>query len=81
RDGRQSRFFSIGATVTTILIVLLSVLYGIYIDNFTSYNEIYGSIGALLILMIYIWLNSNILLLGFELNASLRKLKAQNLNT
>ncbi|MEP2404892.1 MAG: YhjD/YihY/BrkB family envelope integrity protein, partial [Nonlabens ulvanivorans] len=79
--GRQSRFFSIGATVTTILIVLLSVLYGIYIDNFTSYNEIYGSIGALLILMIYIWLNSNILLLGFELNASLRKLKAQNLNT
>lgn len=81
REGRQTRFFSIGATVTTVLIILLSVLYGIYIDNFTSYNEIYGSIGALLILMIYIWLNSNILLLGFELNASLRKLKAQNLNT
>ncbi|EAS18887.1 YihY/virulence factor BrkB family protein [Nonlabens mediterrranea] len=81
RDGRQTRFFSIGASVTTVLIVLLSVLYGVYIDNFTSYNEIYGSIGALLILMIYIWLNSNILLLGFELNASLRKLKAQNLNS
>ncbi|MGJ8684305.1 MAG: YihY/virulence factor BrkB family protein [Nonlabens sp.] len=81
KDGRQSKFFSIGATVTTILIILLSVLYGVYIENFTSYNEIYGSIGALLILMIYIWLNSNILLLGFELNASLRKLKAQNLNT
>ncbi|WP_438961746.1 YihY/virulence factor BrkB family protein [Nonlabens sp.] len=81
RDGRLTRFFSIGATVTTVLIILLSVLYGVYIDNFTSYNEIYGSIGALLILMIYIWLNSNILLLGFELNASLRKLKAQNLNT
>lgn len=81
REGRQTRFLSIGATVTTCLIILLSVLYGVYIENFTSYNEIYGSIGALLILMIYIWLNSNILLLGFELNAALRKLKAQNLNT
>lgn len=81
REGRLSRFFSIGSLVTTVLVILLSVLYGVYIENFTSYNEIYGSIGALLILMIYIWLNSNILLLGFELNASLRKLKAQNLNT
>lgn len=81
RDGRNTKFLSIGATVTTTLIILLSLLYGVYIDNFTSYNEIYGSIGALLILMIYIWLNSNVLLLGFELNASLRKLRAQNLNS
>jgi membrane protein len=81
KDGRNSSFFSMGATLTTILVILLSLLYGVYIDNFTRYNEIYGSIGALLILMIYIWLNSNILLLGYELNASLRKLKAQNLNT
>ncbi len=79
REGRDTRFFSIGAVVTTVLIVLFSYLYGIYIENFSSYNEIYGSIGALLILMVYIWLNANLLLLGFELNASLRSLKARNL--
>ncbi|NJW54299.1 YhjD/YihY/BrkB family envelope integrity protein, partial [Salinimicrobium oceani] len=44
------------------------------------YNELYGSIGALLILMVYIWINSNILLLGFELNASLMRLKRKKNN-
>ncbi|KQC33780.1 ribonuclease BN [Nonlabens sp. YIK11] len=79
KEGRQTRFFSIGSVVTTVLILITSYLYGIYIDNFASYNEIYGSIGALLILMIYIWLAANILLLGYELNASIRSLKARNL--
>jgi membrane protein len=80
KEGRTTSFFSIGAAFTTLLIILFSYLYGIYITNFASYNEIYGSIGALLILMVYIWLNANLLLLGFELNASLRKLKARNLD-
>lgn len=75
REARQARFFSIGALFTTILIVITTVLFSIYITNFSRYNELYGSIGALLILMFYIWLNSNVLLLGFELNASLIKLK------
>ncbi|MEN8817501.1 MAG: YihY/virulence factor BrkB family protein [Nonlabens sp.] len=81
KEGRTTKFLSIGALVTTVLILIFSYLYGIYIDNFSSYNEIYGSIGALLILMVYIWLNANLLLLGFELNASLRTLKARNLKT
>lgn len=79
RSGRQTRFFSAGALLTTLLVVIFGYLYGIYIDNFSTYNEIYGSIGAILILMVYIWLNSNLLLLGYELNASIRKLKAQSL--
>lgn len=74
REGRFSKFFSVGATFTTFLIILLSFLFGIYIENFAQYNKLYGSIGALLILMIYLWLNANILLLGYELNASLNKL-------
>ncbi|SCY09937.1 membrane protein [Nonlabens sp. Hel1_33_55] len=80
KEGRQTKFFSIGSVVTTVLILISSYLYGLYIDNFASYNEIYGSIGALLILMIYIWLTANILLLGYELNASIRSLRARNLN-
>ena len=75
KEARQARFFSVGAFFTTILTLITSFLFGLYIENFSNYNELYGSIGALLILMVYIWLNANILLLGFELNASLIKLK------
>lgn len=75
KEGRKTRFFSIGALLTTFLIMLTSYLFGIYIENFSQYNELYGSIGALLILLFYLWLNSNILLLGYELNASLQFLK------
>lgn len=75
KEGKQSNFFSIGALFTTLLMLLTTYLFGIYIENFSQYNELYGSIGALLVLMIYIWLNSNILLLGFELNACLIKMK------
>jgi len=75
KEGKISKFFSIGAFVTTLLFVLTTYLFGIYINNFSNYNELYGSIGALLILMFYIWINSNLLLLGFELNISLQRLK------
>lgn len=79
KEGRHTRFFSVGALLTTLLIILTSYLFGIYIDNFSQYNKLYGSIGALLILLLYLWLNSNILLLGFELNATLRRLYKLNL--
>ena len=79
KEGKHSKFFSAGALLTTILIIVFSYLFGIYVTYFSTYNELYGSIGALLILLFYLWLNSNILLLGFELNATLRLLKKQNL--
>ncbi|MFD0862438.1 YihY/virulence factor BrkB family protein [Sungkyunkwania multivorans] len=74
-EGRKARFFSPGALMTTVLFLLSSYAFGIYVDKFARYNELYGALGGLLILMVFIWLNSNILLLGFELNASLTKLK------
>ena len=79
KEGKHSKFFSAGALLTTILIMVFSYLFGIYVTYFSTYNELYGSIGALLILLFYLWLNSNILLLGFELNATLRLLKKRNL--
>ena len=75
KEGKDSKFFSIGALFTTLLILVTSYLFGVFIENFSKYNELYGSIGALLILLFYLWLNSNILLLGYELNASLNQLK------
>ena len=79
REGKNSKFFSAGALLTTILIIVFSYLFGIYVTYFSTYNELYGSIGALLILLFYLWLNSNILLLGFELNATIQLLKKFNL--
>ncbi|MCB0458031.1 MAG: YihY/virulence factor BrkB family protein [Flavobacteriaceae bacterium] len=75
KEGRETSFFSIGALVTTLLFLLTTYFFGVYINNFSQYNELYGSIGALLIMMVYIWINSNLLLLGFELNVSLQQLK------
>ncbi|WP_310557827.1 YihY/virulence factor BrkB family protein [Flavobacterium sp.] len=68
-------FISIGSVFTTVLIILDSYLFGIWVLRFSKYNELYGSIGTLLIMMFYIWINCVILLLGFELNASISKLR------
>ena len=71
----RSSFYSIVALLTMILVILNSFLFSVYIYNFSSYNQLYGSIGALVVLMFYLWLNAIILILGFELNTSLQKLK------
>ncbi|MCH2488853.1 MAG: YihY/virulence factor BrkB family protein [Flavobacteriales bacterium] len=78
KEGKESRFFSLGAIITTLLFLLTTYLFGVYINNFSNYNELYGSLGALLIMMLYIWINANLLLLGFELNISLQRLKDKN---
>ncbi|MEK9614433.1 MAG: YihY/virulence factor BrkB family protein [Flavobacteriaceae bacterium] len=72
---RKIRLLSPGALMTTFLFFLTTYGFGIYIENFSTYNQLYGSIGALLIFLLYIWMNSNILLLGFELNATLDRFK------
>jgi len=74
-------FISIGSVLTTILIIISSYFFGIYVVKFAKYNELYGSIGTLLVLMFYIWINCMILLLGFELNATINKFKRKNLYT
>ncbi len=78
--GRRP-FLSIGSVFTTVLIILSSYAFGIWAVKFSQYNELYGSIGTLLILMFYIWLNCVILLLGFELNEAINRLKKKNLFT
>ena len=77
KEGKKFKFFSIGAFVTMLSYILTTYLFGVYINNFSNYNELYGSIGAILIMMLYIWINSNLLLLGFELNATLQSLRNQ----
>ena len=78
KQGKETRFFSAGALLTTVVSLFTFYLFGIYVVKFAQYNQLYGSIGTLLILMLFVWLNSIILLLGFELNASLHVLRLQN---
>ncbi|OYQ33129.1 ribonuclease BN [Flavobacterium cyanobacteriorum] len=79
KETSQAAFFSYGSVLSTLLFVVTSYLFGIYVVRFSKYNELYGSIGTLLVLMLYIWINCFILLLGFELNALIHKLKRKNL--
>jgi membrane protein len=64
------KFSSPGSILATALAVLTSLGFSYYINNFSSYNKVYGSIGTLLVMMIWLYLNSLIILIGFELNAS-----------
>ena len=75
KEGRNISFFSPGAIFTTLLVIINFKIFDIYVKKFAQYNELYGSIGTLLVLMLFIWLNSIILLLGFELNAAMIGLK------
>lgn len=81
KQNQKPKFFSVGSVFTTLLIIISSYVFGIWVVKFSKYNELYGSIGTLLILMFYIWINCMLLLLGFELNAIIqshrRRLKSK----
>jgi membrane protein len=76
RESKHISFISYGSVMTTVLFLLTSNLFGIYVEKFARYNELYGSIGTLLVMMFYIWLNCILILLGFELNAFIFQLKS-----
>jgi len=71
------RFISAGSSLATFLALVASVGFNFYISNFSSYNALYGSIGTLLIILMWIYFNSIILLIGFELNASIQQASRQ----
>lgn len=68
---QKFRFFSPGATLATTISILLTLGFSIYVDNFGTFNKLYGSIGAVIVILIWMQLNCFVLLLGFELNASI----------
>lgn len=72
---RRIPLFNPGATLATLLSIIVSLGFSFYVDNFGSYNKLYGSIGALIALMLWLQLNCMILLIGFELNASILVLR------
>jgi len=66
------RFFSAGSMLATILIVITTLGFNFWVDNFSSYNALYGSLGTLMIVLFWIYINALSLIVGFELNASIK---------
>ena len=74
------RIFTPGATLATFLGILSSLVFSYYVDVTQTYNKLYGTIGTIIVLMLWIQINAFVLLIGFELNASIavnRDLKKQ----
>ena len=73
--------FTPGSIFATIFIIITSIGFNYYINNFSQYNKIYGSIGTLMIILLWMYFNSIILLTGFELNASISNAKQKSKNS
>jgi membrane protein len=72
------RFFSPGSTLATMLFILTSSGFSAYVNNFGHYNKLYGWIGTLMIILIWLYLNSIALLIGFELNVSIKDAREED---
>jgi membrane protein len=66
-------YFTPGSTVATILSLCTTYGFRVYVENFNSYNKLYGSVGTLLVLMLLIYFNCFVILIGYELNRSIDK--------
>ncbi len=76
-DGTRYRLFSSGSTFATLLFMASYLLFNYYANNFARYNALYGSIGTLILFMLWLYFIAFILLIGFELNASIKQGKLQ----
>ena len=66
------RFISPGSTIATILFIMTSLGFSAYVNNFGQYNQLYGWIGTLMVILVWLYLNAIALLIGFELNVSIK---------
>jgi membrane protein len=71
RTEPKTRWVSWGAVVAALLWIGASIVFSIYVANFGSYNETYGALGAVVILLMWLWISAFIVLLGAELNAEM----------
>lgn len=77
KKGERFRFYSPGAFLSTFFIGLTSYGFGFYVEHFGQYNRFYGSLGTIIVLLIWFYMNSLVLLAGFDFNQSVMKLRNQ----
>lgn len=71
RKPARWRWVTPGSTLATVIWLVGSALFSVYVANFGSYNETYGALGGVIILLTWLWLSSFVILLGAELNAEI----------
>lgn len=76
KERNRYRFISAGSLLGTILFVLGGIILKLYFANFARYNILYGSLGSIIVVLIWLYYNAQLLLIGFELNTSIRVSKA-----
>ena len=81
REAAKWRWISYGSVVAAILWVIVSLLFSWYVAEFGSYNKTYGSLGAVVGFMTWIWISSTVVLIGAQLNAELEKQTARDSTT
>ena len=74
---KKWRFLNPGSVLATLLMLVMTLALSWWVSRFSNYNQLYGSIGTVLIIMVLIFINSLILLIGFELNVSIYSLQSQ----
>ncbi len=74
---KRWKLLSPGSILATTLTILTTFAFSYWVNNFASYNKVYGTIGTVLIIMLLIFINSLVLLIGFELNVSITYLQAE----
>ena len=77
----EFRFFSPGSTLATLLFIVTSLGFSAYVNNFGQYNKLYGSIGTLMVILLWLYLNSIAILIGFELNVSIKSARTIGINS
>jgi membrane protein len=75
------KFLSPGSTLATMLFILTSLGFSAYVNSYGQYNKLYGWIGTLMVILIWLYLNSIALLVGFELNVSIKAAIAADTET
>lgn len=81
KRSQEWRFFSLGALVASTLFLLASYAFGVYVSDFSQYDKFYGSIGSLLLMLLLIYVNAFVILLGFEIDVSVYSLKDEKILT
>jgi membrane protein len=82
RAGHSGKWQAInaGASFATLGLIIVSSLFAWYVNNFGSYNKLYGSVGTVLVVMLWLYLNTIVLIVGFEINAGIEKAKGVSLD-
>jgi membrane protein len=69
RDAPKMKWASVGAVIATILWIIASVGFSLYVDNFSSYGKTYGALAGVVVLLLWLWISAYVVLLGAEINA------------